>query len=182
MFEQSEEEQQPCVMCDQHNEQMLMLSCVHDPCIDCAATHYVDNEPHNSPVSTLKSRFTPAPNADRKRSWISPAFRNSKGFTTPSRARSASTIDVILLTLLTHRRTDKKDLLTNIPKAKPMNNLVSSRESETVILKEGGIIRRQRKCAPNRWTTKVAISEGSRNLSLPTIQLERKATNQPTPA
>jgi hypothetical protein len=97
-------------MCEQHNEQMLMLSCVHDPCIDCAATHYVDNEPHNSSVSILKYRFTHAPNADRKQNWISPAFRNSKGFTTPSRLRSASTIDVILPTLPTHRKRDKKDL------------------------------------------------------------------------
>lgn len=41
MFENSEEEQQPCVICHQPNEQMLMLSCVHDPCINCAATQYV---------------------------------------------------------------------------------------------------------------------------------------------
>jgi hypothetical protein len=50
MFEQSEDEQLPCVMCGQHNEQMLMLGCEHDPCINCASIHYTENQPYNSAV------------------------------------------------------------------------------------------------------------------------------------
>lgn len=34
---------------------MLMLSCLHDPCINCAAINYVENCPKNSLVSCLLS-------------------------------------------------------------------------------------------------------------------------------
>ena len=46
----SDEEILPCVMCDQHHEQMLMLTCMHDPCINCAAVHYCSTQPSNSNV------------------------------------------------------------------------------------------------------------------------------------
>ncbi len=29
-------------MCHKFNDQMLMLTCVHDPCISCAATYYLE--------------------------------------------------------------------------------------------------------------------------------------------
>jgi hypothetical protein len=59
MFDNSEEEdqQQPCVICGQQHEQMLMLSCVHDPCINCAAIHYVENEPRNSKVTSSSTQI-----------------------------------------------------------------------------------------------------------------------------
>ena len=37
-------------MCDQHHEQMLMLTCMHDPCINCAAVHYCSTQPSSSQV------------------------------------------------------------------------------------------------------------------------------------
>jgi|JI6StandDraft_1071083.scaffolds.fasta_scaffold09321_4 hypothetical protein len=36
------EEDQECVMCHEYNDQMLMLTCVHDPCISCAASSYLE--------------------------------------------------------------------------------------------------------------------------------------------
>lgn len=47
----SDEEILPCVMCDQHHEQMLMLTCMHDPCINCAAVHYCSTQPNTSQVA-----------------------------------------------------------------------------------------------------------------------------------
>lgn len=29
-----------CSLCNKPNDQMLMLSCVHDPCINCAASAF----------------------------------------------------------------------------------------------------------------------------------------------
>lgn len=46
----SDEEILPCVMCEQHHEQMLMLTCMHDPCINCAAVHYCSTQPNTSQV------------------------------------------------------------------------------------------------------------------------------------
>ena len=31
-----------CNICNKPNDQMLMLSCVHDPCINCAASAYAE--------------------------------------------------------------------------------------------------------------------------------------------
>lgn len=31
-----------CNLCNKPNDQMLMLSCVHDPCINCAASAYAE--------------------------------------------------------------------------------------------------------------------------------------------
>lgn len=31
-----------CSLCNKPNDQMLMLSCVHDPCINCAASAYAE--------------------------------------------------------------------------------------------------------------------------------------------
>ena len=31
-----------CNLCNKPNDQMLMLKCVHDPCINCAATTYAE--------------------------------------------------------------------------------------------------------------------------------------------
>ena len=31
-----------CNLCKKPNDQMLMLACVHDPCINCAATAYAE--------------------------------------------------------------------------------------------------------------------------------------------
>ena len=31
-----------CALCNKANDQMLMLACVHDPCIHCAATAFAD--------------------------------------------------------------------------------------------------------------------------------------------
>lgn len=46
----SDEEILPCVMCGQQHEQMLMLVCMHDPCINCAAIHFCSTQPSNSNV------------------------------------------------------------------------------------------------------------------------------------
>lgn len=57
----SDEEILPCVMCHQHHEQMLMLTCMHDPCINCAAVHYCSSQPSSSNVYSLSLvRSTPA--------------------------------------------------------------------------------------------------------------------------
>jgi|LakMenEpi03Aug12_release.lakeMendotaPanAssembly.Ray.scaffolds.fasta_scaffold277364_1 hypothetical protein len=37
-------------MCGQHNEQMLMLVCMHDPCINCASIHLCTTQVPNSNV------------------------------------------------------------------------------------------------------------------------------------
>jgi hypothetical protein len=37
-------------MCGQHHEQMLMLVCMDDPCINCAAIHYCSTQASNSNV------------------------------------------------------------------------------------------------------------------------------------
>jgi hypothetical protein len=31
-----------CNLCSKPNDQMLMLACVHDPCINCAASAYAE--------------------------------------------------------------------------------------------------------------------------------------------
>jgi hypothetical protein len=31
-----------CNLCNKPNDQMLMLKCVHDPCINCAASTYAE--------------------------------------------------------------------------------------------------------------------------------------------
>lgn len=62
-----------------------MLSCVHDPCINCAATHYVENEPHNSPVWVCWCRFIPAANAVKRHHWIRAASSSCKRCTVASR-------------------------------------------------------------------------------------------------
>lgn len=31
-----------CSICKKPNDQMLMLSCVHDPCINCAASSFAE--------------------------------------------------------------------------------------------------------------------------------------------
>ena len=31
-----------CSLCNKPNDQMLMLSCIHDPCINCAASAYAE--------------------------------------------------------------------------------------------------------------------------------------------
>lgn len=31
-----------CYICKKPSDQMLMLSCVHDPCIDCAASSFAE--------------------------------------------------------------------------------------------------------------------------------------------
>lgn len=51
---------------------MLMVSCMHDPCINCAAIHYVENAPKNSLVNNPFLFFSsiPVPNAVKKLSWI----------------------------------------------------------------------------------------------------------------
>lgn len=36
------EDNTECVMCHEFNDQMLMLTCVHDPCIECAAAYYAE--------------------------------------------------------------------------------------------------------------------------------------------
>lgn len=35
-------------MCGQQHEQMLMLVCMHDPCINCAAIHFCSTGASNS--------------------------------------------------------------------------------------------------------------------------------------
>ena len=30
-----------CAICRQNNDQLLMLTCSHDPCIECASLHYI---------------------------------------------------------------------------------------------------------------------------------------------
>jgi len=71
---------------------MLMLSCVHDPCVNCASLHYVENEPHNSPVSLSIFRSTHAPNVARKRSWTPPVCLSCRGFTIRRRIRRSIAI------------------------------------------------------------------------------------------
>ncbi len=70
------EQQEPCVVCREHHDQMLMLSCVHDPCINCAAKHYVETEPEDSNVPPTTFRLTHALPADRRLSSITPVSSN----------------------------------------------------------------------------------------------------------
>jgi len=66
---------------------MLMLSCVHDPCVNCAAVHYVENEPHNSLVQMHLSRTTPAPSADRPPNLTHPVLQSYRRSTACRRTR-----------------------------------------------------------------------------------------------
>ena len=84
---EQEESQRPCVMCRESNEQMLMLSCVHDPCVNCAAVQYVENEPQNSPVTIRRCRAITAPSVGRERSLILPAWLSCWGFTACRRTK-----------------------------------------------------------------------------------------------
>lgn len=72
----ADESQLPCVMCHESNEQMLMLSCVHDPCVNCAAIHFVENQSYNSGVCPFLLRFTHVPNVDKKLNLMSPVLLN----------------------------------------------------------------------------------------------------------
>ena len=38
----SNEISENCCLCNKPNDQMLMLSCVHDPCINCAASAFAE--------------------------------------------------------------------------------------------------------------------------------------------
>ncbi len=40
--DQMNEISENCNLCNKPNDQMLMLSCVHDPCINCAASAYAE--------------------------------------------------------------------------------------------------------------------------------------------
>lgn len=96
MFDNSEEEeQQPCVICGQHHEQMLMLSCVHDPCINCAATHYVESEPRNSKVPSHTPRSTTAHAVDRRLNLMRPVCRNCSGCTMDSKDAGSQRLIVV---------------------------------------------------------------------------------------
>lgn len=52
-----------CNLCKKPNDQMLMLACVHDPCINCAATSYAEQvhikgqNPDVTPTSYLDLRL-----------------------------------------------------------------------------------------------------------------------------
>ena len=48
-----------CSLCKKPNDQMLMLACVHDPCINCAASAYAEQvhlKSQNPDVSHLLSK------------------------------------------------------------------------------------------------------------------------------
>lgn len=84
---------------------MLMLSCLHDPCINCAAINYVENCPKNSLVlSLLIFSTTPAQSVAKRPNWTPPALfscKKSTGASNPcskpetagkSKEKSSSTI------------------------------------------------------------------------------------------
>lgn len=83
---------------------MLMLSCVHDPCINCAATHYVENEPHNLAVDRYLFRSIRVLSADRKQNLISRVCQNYKRFIISWRLRRNMTIGKILTRRLIVKR------------------------------------------------------------------------------
>lgn len=69
-----------CSLCNKPNDQMLMLSCVHDPCINCAATAFAEQvhiKGQNKEVPIPPPSFTSARSAGSKPSSIIPPSSNS---------------------------------------------------------------------------------------------------------
>lgn len=61
------DELEECTICHQKSDQMLMLTCVHDPCIECALTRYAREPKGRRNVKMFGVRRTPARYADRPR-------------------------------------------------------------------------------------------------------------------
>ncbi len=62
-----------CNICKKNSDQMLMLSCVHDPCINCAASTFAEQvhvKGQNSDVLFALSRSTYAKFVAKRRSSI----------------------------------------------------------------------------------------------------------------
>lgn len=59
-----------CSICKKPSDQMLMLSCVHDPCLNCAASNFAEQvhiKGQSSDVSNIQiSRFLSAKFVGRK--------------------------------------------------------------------------------------------------------------------
>ena len=69
-----------CSLCNKPNDQMLMLSCVHDPCINCAATAFAEQvhiKGQNKEVPIPPPSSISARSADNKPSSIIPLSSNS---------------------------------------------------------------------------------------------------------
>lgn len=43
-----------CRICNRKNNQLLVLTCGHDPCIDCAAKHYFTGSEYRSEFQYIK--------------------------------------------------------------------------------------------------------------------------------
>ena len=69
------EENEECVICHQFNDQMLMLQCVHDPCINCAAAHYAQEFKGKlkNYVRLVSCSIIHASSVGREHSWTSAA-------------------------------------------------------------------------------------------------------------
>lgn len=62
-----------CNICKKNSDQMLMLSCVHDPCINCAASTFAEQvhvKGQSSDVQSTLSRSTYAKFVAKKRNSI----------------------------------------------------------------------------------------------------------------
>ena len=47
-----------CSLCDKPNDQILMLACVHDPCINCASVSYAEQVHIKGQNPHVKMYFT----------------------------------------------------------------------------------------------------------------------------
>jgi hypothetical protein len=68
-----------CSLCNKPNDQMLMLSCVHDPCINCAASAYAEQvyiKNQKRDVMIRLFRSISAKSVEKKLFWIPPLFQN----------------------------------------------------------------------------------------------------------
>lgn len=69
-----------CNLCNKPNDQMLMLKCVHDPCVNCAASTYAEQihiKGQSNQVNYCSyRRFMSAKFVDNTLCWITPLCKN----------------------------------------------------------------------------------------------------------
>ena len=69
-----------CQICKQTSDQMLMLACIHDPCINCAASAYAElvHIKNNDPqVNFCSNRLIYVRFVGKRQHWTLPPSQNS---------------------------------------------------------------------------------------------------------
>lgn len=118
---------------------MLMLSCLHDPCINCAAIHYVEHCPRNSLVLLGLFSSTFVPNAKTKLNSTHPVSLNFKESTGPSgpmqKAKTAeSKTKSLTITEAYPKLVGKLPTITTTPPKPAITNTKNPSNPRTAIL------------------------------------------------